>query len=207
MGGVTSVPQQIEEIFPAPLNNQYPGYTITTESLMEALAILKESIFSVDYDEAADGEVLRNAGAIYTFALSYARNALENHFDWDVQPVEVEAALNLALWPPFIPSGLSEFRCWQWDDIEPGHRFQRIIDWLSTRPTSLTHHDSLTQDGRNELFHRFWEVGNCGSVQGRRDFAVENAERKKRRKISLPNPSLRTSARPLCLCGEKISLS
>lgn len=154
--GLGAVPNTSEALHPHPPNPDHPGRAITAASVLEGLGILKEAMFDKERGDATDHDVIGSAEPAYTFALSYARSVLANRFNWDVQPVELEAALGLALWPPLTPNGLSEIRSWTWEDVEPGHRYQRIISWLADRGKPLTNHDTLSDVARDELFETFY---------------------------------------------------
>ena len=154
--GVTEVPTDTSDFYARPENDTYPGMPITAEHILESLGIIKEALYANEYQEIDHDEIIPNAPVQYTFAMSYARSMLEDRFDWEFQPVELDAALNLALWPPFVPSGLTSHRAWRWDDIEPGYRFCRMIEWLSERSEPLTSHEKLTPDERNSVVSRFF---------------------------------------------------
>ncbi len=48
-------------------------------------------------------------------------------------PIECWLAVDLALWPPFVPEGWSPSeRGWTWFDIQPGWRFARILEYFKT---------------------------------------------------------------------------
>jgi hypothetical protein len=70
-------------------------------------------------------------------------------------PVEFYAALDLALWVPFLPTGFSGVSgAVRWEDVQPGHRFLRAIQFLKDAGTQLT---PITADHREA---RFSEVQN-----------------------------------------------
>ncbi len=143
------------EAFYCPPNATYPYIPLTTVSLFEALGIIKESLYS------ADDNLLLQPSAEYIFAIAYGRAQLEELFDWDVQPVELEAALALALWPPLTPDGLwprsQDQGRYHWEDIEPGHRYCRIVEHLRSRNQRLTNHNTLSQSEREAFFIDFSE--------------------------------------------------
>ena len=156
--GIQAMPDSVDLLFPRPRNRQYPNQFISAASVMESLGILKESMYAVTYGEADDGEIVSGAATDYSFALSYARALLADRFHWDTQPIELEAALGLALWPPLVPGGLAGGAPIEWRDIEPGTRLCRLLEWLEARGTPLTAHDDLGPQDRDRIVRAFIEV-------------------------------------------------
>lgn len=141
------------------------GRAISAGSVLESLAVLKEAVIAVDNNEAKDTEVFNTtekASPDYTIALSLGRELLSDLFDWDYQPIELEAALNLALWIPVKPSGVTNTDLLGWRDIEVGYRYLRIIKWMRKRATRLTAHDHLDADSRDRLFRDFFDDASRG---------------------------------------------
>ena len=72
---------------------------------------------------------------------------------YTIYPIEFYAILDLALWIPYVPSGiLPGFR---WEDVQPGHRFVRLVHLLrAANSKSLTPVGSLSPNERNNHFEQ-----------------------------------------------------
>ena len=147
--------------------------TITGRNLLEFFAVLKEMDYSVilsDQEQPWQDLLLDEDynAVIRLWSLAFPEANLwdvsqEGRLESDVAlfvrrayPMELYACLDVALWPPLVPTGVMEgARSWSWNDISPGHRFVRICEWLQSNKFPLSR---ISGGDRNEKFTEFQEL-------------------------------------------------
>lgn len=68
-------------------------------------------------------------------------------------PMELYASLDLALWPPLVPTGMiARYRKFTWKDIHPGHRFVKVRECLQSTKRTLS---MISGEDRNKQLEDF----------------------------------------------------
>jgi len=90
-------------------------------------------------------------------------------------PVEFYALLDLALWIPFTPRGFrTPRRPIRWEDVQPGHRFQRAVALWKESGRRLT---PISSDERERCFDETQEwVAERMGWESPRGLAIEWSE-------------------------------
>lgn len=154
---------------PAFEDDRFPK-TITGRNILEFFAVLKEMDYSALIADPnnpwQDLMINEDYNAIIKlWSLSFPNESL-----WDVShegrlerdlglfarrayPMELFASLDIALWPPLVPTGVMlGTRRWSWKDIDPGHRFVTICKWLQQNKVPM---NRIGGEERNERFRQF----------------------------------------------------
>lgn len=143
------------------------GGTITGRHLLEFVAVLREMDWSGALADRTDPwQDLMALDSYHAVSLLWSR-AFPAASLWDVRteeeldrdlfllfrrayPLELHAAIDLALWPPLVPTGVHpEGGVYSWADVHPGHRFVRICEWFQRDSVEMTR---LGGESRNERF-------------------------------------------------------
>lgn len=116
------------------------GRTFTTKTLLESFAVETELLYAIRFGrpkETAtnllDDELYRLTAALFDQQF--------RHRPTRRVPLEYDAILDAALWPPMTLRGAwITQRPWMWTDLEPGYRFCKLINWLAEQPIDRWHY-------------------------------------------------------------------
>lgn len=143
------------------------GLELNARGLLESMALLETYSMggwnNVSGEFIAEQLMLKVGHSEYTSIVSAWSVKHRNRFhgrknirkeDWitgayGILPVEFYAVVDLALNPPFTPSGFQDGKMWEWNDIEPGARFWLASNWLAEVDEPCT---SMSDDSREERF-------------------------------------------------------
>lgn len=160
-----------QDIIPA-VSSKHGPRVIGAQALLEHFAIGKESsfaAFALGRDAAPVNEY--KSVHLYSLAGSIWRDMYElpmpevKATSWTESPeclsgrrfpVEIQAAIDLALWVPFGPSGWTPGM--KWHDVHPGWRFLTILDLLKNSEVEMTPFSSanVMSDGQFATLQTDW---------------------------------------------------